>query len=446
MLGERAGEISTTESARLYERASRVAPGGIQGAARHWDPYPIYFQRAHGGHVTDVDGNEYVDLWAAAGPIVLGHNDARVWKSVVERVSELGVLFCLPHEQEVVLAEEICAVVPSAEKVVFGCGGSDVCLFAVRAARRFTGRQKLVKCEGAYHGWNDPLLVSVWPALKDAGADDAIEPVQDSSGLSSSTLEECFIVPFNDADAFDQLATDHGSEIAAFFIEPVLHTPGCILPEPGYLEAVREICDREGILLVFDEIITGFRHHVGGYQVIADVKPDLTTLGKAMSNGFPISALAGRDDVMSVLSPLGSAYYSGTFMGQMLLVTAGLQTLRALRDGSVHERLFAMGDHLAERVCSTIDRLGVNASFQHLGSIWSLYLGTREATNYRDVAGLGHPKDGGTQALRRYLRNNGYYLHPPTRRAYLMDAHTESEIDRLAGLIEEFLTEHRDLI
>jgi glutamate-1-semialdehyde 2,1-aminomutase len=439
-------DIDTTASLRLYERALEVAPGGIQGAARHWRPYPIYFRRGEGGHIWDVDDHEFVDLWAAAGPILLGHNDPRVMKPVIASIAERGVLLCLPHEREVLLAERLRAFVPSAEYVTYGCGGSDVCHFALRAARAFTGRPKYVKCEGAYHGWTDPLLASIKPAAAAYGPADDPATVPASSGLPTSVSEDCLIVPFNDLDALERRVRAHRGAIAAVFVEPILHTPGCVMPAPGYLEGVREICSREGIVLVFDEIITGFRHHVGGYQAICGVVPDLSLLGKAMSNGFPVAALAGREDVMKTFAPVGDAYYSGTFMGQSLLIEAALSTLDVLEGGEVHEHVFALGDRLAERVTASIRKHGVEACFEHFGSVWSLYFGTEAIANYRDVERTGYPQDRATQALRAHLRMRGYYFHPATTRAYLMDAHTATEIERLADAIDEFLEEHRTVL
>lgn len=440
---EWSGPLDIGKSSKLFERASLVAPGGVQGAARYWSPHPLYFARGQGGRLWDVDGNEYVDLWAAAGPIILGHNDQRVLQPTLSAIDEAGVLFCLPHEREVDLAEALCDEIPSAEMVTYGCGGSDVLLFALRAARAFTGRQKIIKCEGAYHGWNDSFLVSVRPDLADAGPARSPASVLNSSGLPPSVADECIVVPFNDSDALDRAVSEHRGEIAAVFIEPVLHTQGCIHPAPGYLAAVREICSREEIVLVFDEIITGFRHAIGGYQSMANVVPDLTALGKAMSNGLPVSALVGRRDVMSTLTPSGDAYYSGTFMGQMLLVEASLNTLFTLKRGQIHEHLFSMGKYLEERVISAIGRHDVNATFQGLGSVWALYFGTRAVSDYRDVAHIGYPNDPATQAFRRMLLTNGYYFHPTTTRAYLMDAHSEADMERLADLIDRFLAENK---
>lgn len=438
--------LETSHSAQLHDRAVRTAPGGVQGAARYWTPYPLYFVRSDGGHLWDVDGHEFVDLWAAAGPIFLGHNDPRVIEPVMRSIAEHGVLFSLPHEREVSLAEEICELVPSAERVVYGCGGSDVCHFALRAARAYTDRPKYVKCEGAYHGWTDPLLVSVHPELTESGPADAPRSIASSAGIAASAVDDCLVVPFNDADALERVVHEHPGQVAAVFMEPVLHTPGCVLPAPGYLQAVREICSAAGVVLVFDEIITGFRHHIGGFQSIVGVTPDLTLLGKAMSNGFPISALAGKAEVMSTLAPLGDAYYSGTFMGQPLLVEAAIHTLAVLKKGDIYEHVYSLGDYLEGRVRGTIAKNGLNVCFEHYGSVWSLYFGTRSVSNYRDVAQTGHPLDEATQAFRGHLRNRGFYFHPATTRAYLMGAHTQDEIERLADAIDEFLMDNRSLL
>jgi glutamate-1-semialdehyde 2,1-aminomutase len=437
-------EVASAASLALHTRATRTAPGGVQGAARYWRPYPLYFDRASQGHIWDVDGNEFVDLWAAAGPIVLGHNDGRVLDPTLERVRRAGTLLCLPHEREVLLAETLCDIYPGAEMVAYGCGGSDVLLFALRAARAYTGKQKIVKCEGAYHGWNDAFLVSVRPNLADAGPAEKPVPVPESTGLARDTAADCIVVHYNDLAGIQRVLDEQGEHIAAVVVEPVFHTVGCITPDQGYLEGIREACDAAGVVLIFDEIITGVRHALGGYQSISGVTPDLTALGKAMSNGFPISALVGRREVMEVLTPIGDAYYSGTFMGQSLLVEAALATIEVLSDGSIHDRLFNLGEMLATRVVAAIDETGAEATFAHFGSVWALYFGTSGVSNYRDVAALGYPNDVHTVEFRAFLRANGFYFHPTTTRAYLMDAHGDAEIDRLASLIETFLVSRRD--
>lgn len=439
-VGDAASSISASLS--LHHRAVLTAPGGVQGAARYWQPHPIYFQRASGGHLWDVDGNEMVDLWAAAGPIILGHNDSRVLEPTLAAVRETGLLLCLPHTREIELAEQV-STLYGGDMTVYGCGGSDVLLFALRAVRAYTGKSKFVKCEGAYHGWNDPFLVSVRPPVADAT--DRPTPVVDSTGLSASVADECVVVPYNDLPALEQVLTT-STDIAAVFIEPVLHTPGCVLPEAGYLQGVREMCTEHGVPLVFDEIITGFRHALAGYQSIADVRPDLTALGKAMSNGFPISALTGRREIMESLTPVGSAYYSGTFMGQSLLVEGALHTIAALRDDAVYQRLYKLGQILDDSVAECIVEHDLPVCFSRCGSVWALYFGVREVHNYRDVVKIGYPADRLTQALRAFLRAEGFYFHPATTRAYLMDAHTDAEIDRLADLITDFLLKNRDEI
>jgi glutamate-1-semialdehyde 2,1-aminomutase len=286
-------------------------------------------------------------------------------------------------------------------------------------------------------------LVSVRPPVADAAAPQT--PVLDSTGLAASVADECVVVPYNDLRALEQALTA-SSDIAAVFLEPVLHTPGCVLPETGYLQGVREMCTAHGVPLVFDEIITGFRHALRGYQSIAEVRPDLTALGKAMSNGLPISALTGRREILESLTPIGSAYYSGTFMGQNLLVEGALHTIAALQDDAVYQRLYKLGQIVDDAVSACIAEHGLPACFSRCGSVWALYFGIREVKNYRDVVKVGYPTDRLTQALRAFLRHEGFYFHPATTRAYLMDAHTEAEINRLADLITDFLLKNRNEI
>lgn len=435
-----------SESAKMHHEASRWAPLGVQGDARYYAPFPIYMTRARGARLYDVDENEYIDYWAAAGPIILGHTYKPLVHALQETLEHEGTLFCLPHPQETQLARKICEMVPSAEKVVFGCGGSDVLFFAIRGARAYTGRDKLVKFEGGYHGWNDAALVSVRPPADKAGPSDAPHSVASSAGIPNSVVEDVYVLPYNDIPATERLLSKVGHECAALLVEPILHTQGCILPEPGFLEYLREACTRYGIVLIFDEIITGFRHSLGGAQKLFNVTPDLTALGKAMANGFPISALAGKREFMSIFAPEGPAYYSGTFMGQIINVTASLKTIEALESGEVHRHIESLGAMMGEGINEIAQRYGVRMRCQHFGSVWTVYFTDTPVRNYRDVLALGFPKSAADVAFRRHLIAHGIYHHPPTTRAYLYAAHTVDDVQRTLDVVEDFVRENRDTL
>ena len=438
--------FNTKESLRLFKEASKTAPLGVQGDARFFAPHPIYISKAEGARLHDVDGNEYIDYWAAAGPIILGHSHLPLIDAIDETMRTMGTLYTLPHPREVELARRLCELVPSAEKVVYGCGGSDVLAFALRAARAYTGRNKFLKFEGSYNGWHDATLFSVRPPLQEAGPIEAPIPVPGSSGLPPEAAENIFVMPYNDIAATERLLKEKGREIAAIVVEPILHTPGCIMPKPGFLEYLREAADTYGIVLIFDEIITGIRHSLGGAQKILGVTPDLTALGKAISNGFPFSALVGRDKIMSVLTPQGSAYYSGTYMGFLLSVTACLVTLDALEDGTVHKKIADLGDTLSTGINDIARQRGIPMRCQNYGSIWAVYFTKRKVTTYRELLAIDFPRAKLDLAFRHHLLSQGVYFHPGTARAYFYDAHTESDLDRTLTAVESFVESHASLL
>jgi glutamate-1-semialdehyde 2,1-aminomutase len=439
--------VETRESQRLLAEARPFSPHGVQGAGRWYNPFPLFMKRAQGARVWDVDGNCYVDYHAAYGPAVLGHNDRRVGKAVVDTLDQEGVLFGTPHPKEVALTRLFAELIPCAEQtIICGGGGSDAIYNAVRVARAFTGRTKVLKFEGGYHGWHDELAASVRPALGDAGPLAAPRTVPVSPrGSLPTTLEQIVIAPLNDRAAVEQIVERERHQLAAIVVEPVCHSAGCILLEDGFLALLRQLCDAHGIVLIFDEIITGFRHHPGGAQTIFGVTPDLAAFGKAMTNGFSASALSGKRKIMSLFAPEGPVFLSGTFMGHLLGVSAALATIEILRDPAIHAQLFRHGNEISTRINAAIERLGLDARCNNFGSVWCLYF-TRTVRSYRDIAHLTaakkeNPKD---QAYRRTLLNNGVYIQPNyINKAFVSAAHSDADIDRTIELTVKFLSDYQ---
>ena len=439
--------IQTSRSEALWQEARQYAPMGAHGTGKYHTPYPLFIQRALGSRLWDVDGNEYIDYWNGAGPCVLGHGHPEVNQAVKDVMDNHGVVYCAPHEWEHRLAKRLSEIIPCAEMSGFGCGGSDALCYAVRASRAYTGRTKILKFEGSYHGWYDGLLFNVTPDLDEAGADDAPLSVSESSGLPPEATQHITILPYNDEGRVERCIETNPDQYACMIVEPVMHGAGVgvLEPAPGYLRFLRDICDRYGIVLVYDEILTGFRHHLGGAQKLMGVVPDVAAFGKAMSNGFPICALSGKREILSQLSPAGRAYFSGTYNGSILCTAAALKTIELLSDGSAHERLWALGRRLAEGIDATIQRLGLRARTRQYGSICSIHFTDRALGNYRDVI-RHHDKDL-NRAFADWLTDHGIYTKPRrVVRFSVSTAHTEADIDRTVEVIDGFLARHRSAL
>ena len=326
--------ITTTESAKLFARASVVSPGGVQGEGRGATPYPLFMTRAQGSRIWDVDGNEFIDFHSSFGAVLLGHNDPRIKAAVVRAMDEHGVSFSAANPLEVELAERLIGMIPSAERVVFSCTGTEATYHAIRLARGYTGRERILKFEGNYHGWHDYVAWSHHFATDEGGG--VPTPTAASAGIPAAVRDLVEVREYNDAAGVRELLAREGDTIAAVIVEPVFHNAGVVLPDPGFLEALREACTAAGSLLIFDEVITGFRHGPGGAQGRYGVTPDLTTMGKALGNGFPISLLAGRAEVMDHLGPKGDVLFAGTFAGQALGCAVALEVSRIVQEGAIH--------------------------------------------------------------------------------------------------------------
>lgn len=429
-------EEATPTSRELFERASRVLPGGVLSPVRGvgaFDPYPIYMTRGEGAYLFDVDGNRYIDLVLGLGPIILGHNDPAVVAAVSEQIRQ-GSLFatCTPLEVEV--AERICRMAPGIDMVRFTNSGTESTMHAMRLARGFTGRSKILKFEGHFHGNHDQVLLNINPPFRSDG--EAIEPFPVGRGIPPAHYSTMILAPWNDIEAVAEAIERHRDDLAAVMLEPVMANKGFIPPEPGYLEALRELTSRHGILLIFDEVVTGFRLRPGGAQELFSIRADLTTYAKAMANGATIGAFGGRADIMALLGTT-EVRHAGTYNGGLVPLAATGATLDRLSDegGAVYRHLDDLGHRLRSGLRSLIERAGLAAIVQGEGSMMQLYFTSRERIrSYQDVRDL----DG--EAYRRFaieMIGRGVLIHPdPYEHWFLSAAHTHEDIDDVLAAAE----------
>lgn len=376
--------LQTGRSRALWERSRRSLAGGVSSNVRAGAETPLFFEYARGAQLYDVDGNRYLDYVIGQGPMLLGHTPESVMGAVQEALQR-GQLFAGQHELEIVLSEKLQSLIPCAEMLRYSNSGSEIVQAALRLARAWTGREKIVKFEGHYHGWFDNVLVSVQPPPDAAGPRHAAQAVAASEGQAKSALADVIVLPWNDLALLEERVQRQGDEIAAVIMEPVMCNTGCIPPVAGYLEGAREICSRHGIVLIFDEVITGFRLGLGGAQGYFGVTPDLATFGKAMASGFTLSCLAGRRDMMELIA-LGRVNHSGTFNSNVTAMAAACATLEELErdDGRVYGRLFDLGQSLMEGIRALAQRKGSEVLVQGPGPMFHVAFSDRPAiVDYR---------------------------------------------------------------
>ncbi|HEY7198289.1 MAG TPA: glutamate-1-semialdehyde 2,1-aminomutase [Gaiellaceae bacterium] len=438
--------VPSERSRELYERALRVTPGGVHGEGRIARPFPLFMTRGSGSHVWDVDGNEFVDYHAGFGAVLLGHNHPEVAEAVRQGIETHAPMFAAASDLEVELAERLVELVPSAEKVIFACTGSEATFHAIRLARGVTGREKVLKFEGHYHGWHDYVA---WSAHFDAGGsplrDGVATPIPASAGMPKAIEDLVVVCEYNDADGVEAAIGRNGSELAAVIVEPIFFNAGVIPPEPGFLERIRELCTEREIVLIFDEVISGFRCGLGGGQELVGVTPDLTTMGKAIANGFPISTVVGRADLMDEFLPAGTVLFAGTFTAQPATVSAALACTGYLQAHPVHEEIERLGQRLEDGIANAIAETGVDAQVQRVASVWALYFTSTRVRRYRDLATFVATKENALHdAYRRFMLEQGVYIHPHYMlRGYLTAAHSEEDVDRTVAATRDFLEANR---
>jgi glutamate-1-semialdehyde 2,1-aminomutase len=410
----------------LFRRARQVIPGGVNSPVRAWNAVgveePFFARRGEGAFIEDADGNRYVDWVMSWGPLVFGHADPEIVEAVQDAAAE-GTTFGAPTEREVELAEEIADAMPSVEKVRLVSAGTEAAMSVVRLARGFTRRDRILKFEGCYHGHVDALLTGAGSGLATLG-------IPGSPGVPASAAADTVVCPYNDVDAAAAAVERYGEGLAAILVEPIAGNMGVVPPAPGFLDSLRALCDASGALLVFDEVITGFRVARGGAQELYGVVPDLTILGKIAGGGLPLAGFGGRADVMDELAPAGPVYQAGTLSGNPLATAAALVALRRLRNAEVYRRLEELGARLEAGLRSPA------VTVQRVGSMLTVFFREGSVRNYGDAAAADVSQFG---AYFRHLLERGVYVAPSQFEAmFVSTAHGDAEIDLTVEAAADF--------
>ncbi|WP_456477349.1 glutamate-1-semialdehyde 2,1-aminomutase [Methanopyrus sp.] len=417
------------KSLELFKRAEQVMPGGVSSPVRRFDPYPFYVERAEGSRLYTVDGHILIDYCLAFGPLILGHSHPEVVEAVIERVRE-GFHYGTPALPELELAEKVVELVPNVEKVRLVNTGTEATMSAIRLARAYTGREKVVKFEGCYHGAHDAALVRAGSGASELGA-------PDSPGIPESVAENTLVCPFNDVEAFVETVEKFDEEIGAVIVEPVLGNAGCVPPDEEFLKVLREYCDGTERLLIFDEVITGFRLGLGGAQEYYGIDADLVCLGKILGGGLPIGAFGGPEEYMSRVAPEGKVYQAGTFNGNPVSATAGLVTLEILERERPYGELSSKAKRLASALEDGLEDRGIEGVVNRVESMFQVYFGIEEVRDYAGVNSADH------DAFKRFhmeLLERGVWIAASNYEAWFLSiAHTEEDLERTEEAVGESL-------
>jgi glutamate-1-semialdehyde 2,1-aminomutase len=428
--------MAVTPDTDLAARAAAVIPGGVNSGQRRVPGLEdLVVTATSGATFTDADGRTYTDYHAAFGPPLLGHNDPDVDGAVAATARSVGLMGVGVTPVEIELAERLCALVPSVERVLLTETGSEATFHAIRVSRAATGRRHVIKFQGCYHGWHDSVAMNVISPAERVGTKDPL-----SGGILPEVIDATIVCPFNDAAAVERTLEEH--DVAAIILEPIPHNIGAVLPQPGFLERLRELATKHGTVLVFDEVITGFRHGLGGYQAIAGVTPDLTTLGKAMANGWPVSALGGKAELMDQFSttPGRPAFFAGTFNGHPATSAAALATIDKLEREPVHEHVFRLGERARTGLQALYDRLGIPAVVSGFGSVFVSYFLAGPVVSYDDL--LANDVDLFVGYRRELMKDGIFELPLNLKRSHFSYAHTDEDVDRLLEATEGAVERH----
>lgn len=415
--------LKTTNSQSLFERAKNNIPGGVNSPVRAFRAVggnPLFMNHAKGAHLFDEDGNRFVDLINSWGPMILGHAHPMIEEAVKKALSG-SPSFGAPTRREVDMAELICSMVPSIEQVRMVNSGTEATMAAIRVARGYTGKDKIIKMEGCYHGHADSFLIA-------AGSGAMTFGVPDSPGVTKGVANDTLTAPFNDLPAVEKILTENKNQVAALILEPVVGNMGCVLPAPGYLQGLRKVCDAHNVVLIFDEVMTGFRLAQGGAQELFQVMPDMTTLGKIVGGGLPVGAYGGKKEIMSCVSPAGPVYQAGTLSGNPLAMAAGLALLTYLQDHpEVYAQLNKTGEIIASELRSQAKEVGVKATVNQQGSMFTLFFTDQEVVDYATA------KSADTTLFGKYFQSmlqQGIYLAPSQFEAmFISTAITQDVVD-----------------
>lgn len=427
--------MNTSKSQQLFERAQQSIPGGVNSPVRAFRSVggtPIFIKSAKGAYLFDADGNRYIDYIASWGPMILGH----AWEPVVKAIQEYApwsTSYGAPTELEIEMAELIRAMTPNIDMVRMVSSGTEACMSAIRLARGFTGRNKIIKFEGHYHGHADPFLVK-------AGSGVATFNIQTVPGVTPGVAQDTLTAAYNDLPGVQQLVTTHPGAIAAIIVEPVAGNMGCILPEPGFLEGLRKLCDREGIVFIFDEVMTGFRLAPGGAQERLGIKADLVTYGKVIGGGMPVGAFGGKKEIMQHIAPLGNVYQAGTLSGNPIAMIAGYTTLKFLRDNpAIYKELEEKTRYLRDGLDRVFKAWGQPYVINTLGSMISVHFSDHPVRDFSSASGANN---GLFKLFFHSMLRRGIYLPPSAFESwFLNNALTTADLDATIKAAGESLAE-----
>lgn len=418
--------MNTQKSDNIYNEAVTVMPGGVNSpvrAYRNVGRNPLFIEKGKGSKIYDIDGNEYIDYICSWGPNILGHCYPKVIEEV-KKACDDGLTFGAPTEKEVVLAELIREIMPSMEVLRMVNSGTEAVMSAIRVARGFTKRDMILKFKGCYHGHSDGLLVKAGSAALTAA-------VPDSLGVPKSYTENTLVALYNDEKSVEELFEKYGNKIACVVVEPVAANMGVVLPKKGFLQFLRDITEKYGSILIFDEVITGFRLSLGGAQEYFGIKPDMTTLGKIVGGGMPMAVYGGRKEIMDCVAPLGGVYQAGTLSGNPIATTAGIATLTALKE---NKHLYADLEKKAEKIANSYRKIG--ASVNQIGSLLSGFFTDREVNDYDSATSSDTEK---YAKFFNYLLENGIYIAPSQYEAMFVSmAHSDEDIEKTCKVIESY--------
>jgi glutamate-1-semialdehyde 2,1-aminomutase len=426
--------MAIDKSKALFQRAQQSIPGGVNSPVRAFRSVggtPVFIERAEGAYLYDTDGNKYIDYIASWGPLILGHAYPKVVAAIQEQVLK-GTSYGAPTELEVEMAELIKSMVPNVDLIRMVSSGTEACMSALRLARGYTGRNKIIKFEGCYHGHADSFLVK-------AGSGLATLNIQAVPGVTAGVSVDTLTCSYNDLEAVQQLVTAHKGEIAAIIIEPVVGNMGCIIPKPGFLEGLRKICTEEGIVFIFDEVMTGFRLAAGGAQEKLNIDADLVTYGKVIGAGMPVGAFGGKKEIMQYIAPLGSVYQAGTLSGNPIAMVAGYTLLQELKNNPyLYDELNTKTEYLRQGLDKVLKSSGVAYTINQFGSMISVHFGGHEVTDFASASACDIER---FKAYFHHMLDAGIYLPPSAYESwFLNNALTYEDLDKTIAETEKFLS------
>jgi glutamate-1-semialdehyde 2,1-aminomutase len=442
---ELTGRKETAQSARLFAQAQEVIASGVNSTARAprsgWSPYPLFVDHGEGSRIVDADGNQFIDYLLGLGPMLLGHRPEQVTKAVVDFITQRGTIFALPVADEIELARKIIDAVPSVEQVHLANTGTEAVLYAVRLARACTRRSKIIRFEGMYHGFSDAVYWSKHPPLEKAGSESRPVPVPQGPGLPAGLEDSLIVLQWNDGEELERVIREHGEEIAAVLTEPIMCNTGCILPAPGYLNLMRQLTHEFGIVLIFDEVITGFRIALGGAQQYYGVLPDLTVMAKGFGGGFPVAAVGGKKDIMQLVAD-GTVSMAGTYSGNGIAVSAANATLDFLMRPGIYQSLFEKSERLMRGIGERLESAGFETAVVGIGPLFQVWFTSSPIRNYRDA--VHHARRDQFRVWWEEMLKRGVLFHPDAfENLFVSFAHSDIDVECTLQAVESALPEIR---